>query len=83
MTGQKGYELTFWGDFSESSDGIADLRQILNRIEMIISGRWYLGFGVLVVYPVPLFKGAASGAALGAPTAETGGTGSITHWQGV
>jgi hypothetical protein len=67
--------LKLWGDLGEPSDGMADLRQILSRSEMIIS--------VPSSIPVPLFKGAASGPALGPATAETGGAGVITHWQGV
>jgi len=37
MTRLKACELKFWGNFSESSDGDADLRQILVCIEMILS----------------------------------------------
>jgi len=67
--------LKLWGDLGEPSDGMADLRQILSRREMIIS--------VPSSIPVLLFKGAASGPALGPATAVTGGTGVVTHWQGV
>ncbi len=86
MTRKKGYDSELGGDlgdFSEFSDGIADLRQILNRIEMVVSVPRHLGSRILILYPVPLFKSAASGPALGPPTAKTRGVGSTTHWQGV
>jgi hypothetical protein len=81
-TGQKEYDLRFWGDFGESSDVRVARRQNAGGNEMFLVIPWRTGSWSSALHSLSLFKGTAPGPTLGTATAETRCAEIVAHGQG-